>query len=270
MCKPPIKWVGGKRQLLTQLSPLLPKSYNNYFEPFFGGGALFFSLKPKNANIYDSNPELINLYKVIKTKPTKLIELLSNHVNEHDYFYAIRALDRDEVAFKSLSDVERASRFMYLNKTAYNGLWRVNSKGQNNVPFGRYVNPMIVDVENILSCSKALKTTKIHCSDFTAITNTISKDDFVYFDPPYHPVNLSSNFTSYTKSGFDEGMQQKLKELCDYVHKIGGKFMLSNSYTPFIQDLYKDYLQTDVQASRAINCKASGRGKIKELVVRNY
>jgi DNA adenine methylase len=270
MCKPPIKWVGGKRQLLTQLLPLLPKSYNNYYEPFFGGGALFFSLKPLNANIYDSNPELINLYKVIKNKPSELIELLHQHVNEHDYFYKIRALDRDEVVFKSLSDVERASRFVYLNKTAYNGLWRVNSKGQNNVPYGRYVNPMIVDAENILNCSIALKTAKIQCSDFTGITNSISKDDFVYFDPPYYPINITSNFTSYTKSGFDEEMQYKLKELCDYLNKIGAKFMLSNSHTPLIQNLYKDYIQTEVQASRAINCKASGRGKIKEIVVRNY
>lgn len=270
MCKPPIKWVGGKRQLLSQLIPLLPNSYNRYYEPFFGGGALFFSLKPNKATLIDSNPELANLYQVIRDKPYELLQHLSTHTNEHDYYYQIRALDRDDATFERLSDVERASRFMFLNRTGYNGLWRVNSKGQNNVPYGRYVNPTIVDADNIMNCSAALKHAEITCTDFGSIKPNLKKNDFIYFDPPYHPVNVTSNFTSYTKAGFGEDMQIKLKELCDYINKIGAYFMVSNSHTPLILDLYKDYQLIPVEANRAINCKASGRGKIKELVIRNY
>lgn len=270
MCKPPIKWVGGKRQLLSQLGPLTPKSFGHYYEPFLGGGALFFSLKPNKATLIDLNPELINLYQVIKDNPQELTEHLSRHVNEHDYYYAIRALDRDKDAFNKLSNIERASRFMFLNRTGYNGLWRVNSKGENNVPYGRYSNPTIVDAENILLCSKALKHATIKCSDFSSIKRNLKANDFVYFDPPYQPVNATSSFTSYTKLGFGEDMQIKLKELCDYINSIGGYFMVSNSYTPLILELYKDYEQIPVQANRAINCKASGRGKIQELVIRNY
>ncbi len=272
MCKPPVKWVGGKRQLLNELIPLLPVSYNHYFEPFLGGGALFFAVKPKLATLADLNPELVNLYKVIRDKPNKLIIDLSRHINDSDYYYQIRALDRDNDVFGSLNDIERASRFMYLNKTGYNGLWRVNSKGQNNVPFGRYLNPSILDSENIKACAIALKHAKIQCADFTKIRNKISAGDFVYFDPPYHPVNQTSNFTSYTKLGFGEGMQLELKKLCDHIHEVGAYFMLSNSYTPKVLDLYKSkaYNFKEVHANRAINCKASGRGKIKELVIRNY
>ena len=270
MCKPPVKWVGGKRQLLSQLTPLLPTHFRHYYEPFFGGGALFFFLKPNIATLTDLNPELINLYMVIKNKPNELIASLGQHINEHDYYYQIRAMDRDEAIFVNLSDVERASRFMFMNRTGYNGLWRVNSKGQNNVPFGRYINPTILDADNLMNCSNALKHAKIECTDFYSIKKNIKAQDFIYFDPPYHPVNMTSSFTSYTKAGFGEDMQFKLKELCDYITQKGAYFMLSNSYTPLMLDLYKDYKAVPVEANRAINCKASGRGKIKELLIRNY
>ena len=269
MCKPVIKWVGGKRQLINELKSFLPKKYNRYFEPFIGGGALFFSLKHKNSFISDYNHELTNLYTIIKEKPLELIKDLNRHKNDEDYYYNIRALDRDEAKYKKLSNVKKASRFIYMNKTGFNGLYRVNQKGQHNVPFGKYKNPSWLDEENILECSKLLSHTEIQTGDFEIIKEHIQKGDFVYFDPPYVPLNNTS-FTSYTNQGFDTEMQERLKNLCDYIDSIGAYFMLSNSYTDYILDLYKNYEIKTVMANRAVNCKATGRGKIKEVVVINY
>ncbi len=269
MCKPVIKWVGGKRQLLDDLKALLPKNYNGYFEPFIGGGALFFSLQPTNSFISDYNPELTNLYQVIKEKPLELIKDLKKHKNEEDYYYQIRALDRDVAKYQKLSDVQRASRFIYLNKTGYNGLYRVNQKKQHNVPFGRYKNPKWIDEKNILSCSRLLEKTKIQTGDFEIIKERVKKGDFVYFDPPYVPLN-SASFISYTEKGFDIAMQERLKKLCDYIDAKGAYFMLSNSYTDYILDLYQEYDIKTVMANRAVNSDAKKRGKIKEVVVRNY
>ena len=269
MAKPIVKWVGGKRQLLGALKANLPKKYNRYFEPFIGGGALFFELGPKNAVINDYNEELINLYRVIQQKPHQLIADLKKHINDKEYYYQIRALDRDE-SYDRLSDVERASRFVYLNKTAYNGLWRVNKKGQHNVPFGRYKNPTICDEETILQAHEILKHTTILCGDFEQVKPMIEPGDFVYFDPPYVPLSATANFTSYTDQGFDEAMQVRLRDFCNYIDSIGAYFLLSNSYTPFVLDLYKEYTVLTVQANRALNCKAEGRGKINEVLVKNY
>ncbi|MDQ7061912.1 MAG: DNA adenine methylase [Sulfurimonas sp.] len=269
MCKPVIKWVGGKRQLIEDLTNLLPKKYNRYFEPFIGGGALFFSLKHKNSFINDYNHELTNLYLCIKNNPTELIKDLSKHKNDEEYYYYIRALDRDEKIYSKLSDIQKASRFIYMNKTGFNGLYRVNKKGQHNVPYGRYKNPNWIDEENINECSKLLEQTEIGTGDFEAIKPLIKKGDFVYFDPPYVPLNDTS-FTSYTKKGFDIETQERLKDMCDYIDKMGAYFMLSNSYNDYILDLYKDYDIKTVLANRAVNCKATGRGKIKEVVVINY
>ncbi|WP_373069440.1 DNA adenine methylase [Sulfurimonas sp.] len=270
MSKPVIKWVGGKRQLINELKSFLPKKYNRYFEPFIGGGALFFSLKQHNSFISDYNHELTNLYSTIKNDTDKLIKDLKKHKNTEEYYYEMRALDRDEKKYKRLSNVQKASRFIYLNKTGFNGLYRVNSKGQHNVPYGKYKNPTWLDEENLKECSKLLAHTEIQTGDFEVVKEHVQKGDFVYFDPPYVPVNKTSSFTSYTDQGFDSKMQERLKELCDYIDSIGAYFMLSNSYTDYILDLYKDYDIKTVMATRAVNSKASGRGKIKEVVVLNY
>lgn len=270
MSKPVVKWVGGKRQLLNEIKKNLPAKYNNYFEPFIGGGALFFDLKHHTSFINDYNKDLINLYRVIKTHPNKLLKDLEKHINTKEYYYSLREIDRDLEKYNELSNIEKASRFMYLNKTGFNGLYRVNQKNQYNVPFGSYKNPKIIDTENILSVSKLLQDTKITNGDFENIKKYIEKNDFVYFDPPYVPVNKTSSFTGYTDKGFDNEMQLRLKSFCDYIDSIGAYFMLSNSYTEFILELYKDYKIITVEANRALNCKAEGRGKIKEVLVVNY
>lgn len=269
MSKPVIKWVGGKRQLMEDIKKNMPKEYNKYFEPFIGGGALFFELKQEEAIINDYNHELTNLYEIIKNKPKELIKDLAKHQNTEEYYYSIRELDR-KPNYKRMSNVKKASRFIFLNRTGYNGLYRVNKQGQNNVPFGRYTEPKILDKENILACSETLKSTIILTGDFENIKEYIKKGDFVYFDPPYTPLNATSNFTAYTDKGFDDNMQFRLKKLCDYINSIGAYFLLSNSYTDFILNLYSEYKIVTVEANRALNCKANGRGKIKEVLVRNY
>jgi len=270
MCKPIVKWVGGKRQLITELKNLMPKKYNKYIEPFIGGGALFFELKPQNAIINDYNKDLINLYVVVRDNPEKLIDNIRKHKNKSDYYYETRALDRDVKVFNKLTPIEKASRFIYLNKTGFNGLYRVNSKGQYNVPFGRYKNPNYCDPDNINACSALLKNTEITSGDFEIIKERVNKGDLVYFDPPYVPLNKTSNFTGYTDKGFDEGMQFRLKELCDYITDIGAYFMLSNSYTDYILELYQEYNIHTVEARRSANSKGTGRGKVKEVIVTNY
>jgi DNA adenine methylase len=272
MCKPIIKWVGGKRQLLNEIKALMPKKYNRYFEPFIGGGALFLELKPKNAVINDYNKELSNLYTVVRDNPNELIDSVCKHKNESDYYYKIRALDREEESYSKLSNIEKASRFIYLNKTGFNGLYRVNSKGQCNVPFGRYKNPAYCEPENLQKCSDLLKHTEILNGDFEGIKDKIQKGDFVYLDPPYVPLNITSSFTGYTENGFDENMQLRLRELCDHINNIGAYFMLSNSYTDFILELYDidGYTINTVEANRSINSKGDGRGKVKEVIVTNY
>lgn len=266
---PIVKWVGGKRQLMFELLKNMPKSYNRYFEPFIGGGALFFELQPENAYISDMNEELINLYSVVRDNVYELISDLNKHEVSKEYFLEIRNLDRT-TDYKNLSNVQRASRFIYLNRTCFNGLYRVNSQGQFNVPFGNYKNPRIVDKNNLLNCSELLKNTEIKCADFSEILRKVKKGDFVYFDPPYVPLNETSSFTSYTKDGFDMDMQFKLRDVCDELDSMGVKFMLSNSDTKFVNELYSNYEIKKVFASRAVNANAEGRGKITEVLVRNY
>lgn len=272
MCKPILKWVGGKRQLMSDLKRLMPKKYNRYFEPFIGGGALFFELKPKNAFINDYNSELTNLYTVVRDNPEELIESVCKHKNESEYYYNLRALDRDKKVFKSLTNIEKASRFIYINKVGFNGLYRVNSQGQCNVPFGRYSKPSYCDPDNIRACSDLLKNTEISTGDFDLIKDKVQKGDLVYLDPPYVPLNVTSSFTGYTDKGFDEDMQLRLRELCDHIDEKGAYFMLSNSYTDYILELYdvEGYTIHTVKADRSINSKASGRGKVKEVIVTNY
>ena len=266
---PIVKWVGGKRQLMFELLKNMPETYNRYFEPFIGGGALFFELQPQNGYISDMNDELINLYSVVRDDVYNLIDDLSKHEISKEYFLKIRNLDRTE-KYNKLSDIQKASRFIYLNRTCFNGMYRVNSQGQFNVPFGSYKNPRIVDAENLINCSKLLKHTEICCADFSEILNKVQKGDFVYFDPPYVPLNETSSFTSYTKDGFDLDMQFKLRDVCDELASMGVMFMLSNSDTKLVNELYSNYEIKKVFASRAINANGNGRGKITEVLVRNY
>lgn len=206
--KPPIKWAGGKTQLLSQLRPLYPKRFNLYLEPFVGGGAVFFDLQPDNALLLDSNFELINFYQVVKDNPSELLKDLEGHRNEKDYYYEVRSLDPTQ-----MGSIERASRFLFMNKTCFNGLWRVNKKGKFNVPFGRYKKPNFWDRENLYMVSVALQNTEVICSDFSSVLEYATPGSFVYLDPPYHPLSETSNFTSYTKDSFGKEEQRPVKEL---------------------------------------------------------
>ena len=266
---PIVKWVGGKRQLMFELLKNMPENYNRYFEPFIGGGALFFELQPDNAYISDMNEELINLYKVVRDNVDELVADLQKHDICKEYFMEIRNIDRME-EYKNWSDVKKASRFIYLNRTCFNGMYRVNSKGEFNVPFGHYKNPRILDENNLINCSNLLQRTEIKHADFSEILKKVKKGDFVYFDPPYVPLSETSSFTSYTKDGFDMDMQFKLRDVCDALNSMGVKFLLSNSDTKLVNELYEKYNIKKVFASRQINANADGRGKITEVLVRNY
>ena len=268
---PVLKWVGGKRQLITQITELLPSRYATYYEPFIGGGAVFFHLQRKKVVINDFNSELVNVYKTIQSDVEALIEDLKKHKNESDYFYEIRALDRSD-AFSELTNIEKASRVVYLNKTCFNGLYRVNRSGEFNTPFGRYKNPNIVNEITLRAVHKYLKTNDITIlnQDFASIFDNIKKNDFVYLDPPYDPVSKSSNFTGYNQGGFSTDDQIRLRELCDRLNKKGVKFLLSNSATDFIKEEYKDYQINIVKATRSINSNAKKRGAVDEVLIRNY
>jgi DNA adenine methylase len=267
--KPFLKWVGGKTQLLPELTARIPSNFSRHFEPFIGGGALFFHLLPEQAVLIDINQELTNTYRVIKEQIEELIIDLKQHIYEKDYYYQIRNIDRTE-EYKSWSDVKRASRLIYLNKTCFNGLYRVNSKGEFNTPMGRYKNPKIVDETNLRACSKALQKTKIITGSFLEVEEKITPDDFVYFDPPYAPLNTTSNFTGYSQDGFDREMQSSLKDLCDRLNAKGIRFMVSNSSAPLILDLYSSYNIEFVYVNRAINSKGDKRGKVAEVIITNY
>lgn len=267
--KPLLKWVGGKRQLLPAIHSMLPESYDTYVEPFLGGGAVLFSLAPERARVNDLNTELITVYEVVRDDVDELIELLRGYPNESDFFYSMRALDRSP-EFAHLSRVERAARTIYLNKTCYNGLYRVNNAGQFNAPFGRYANPTICDEPNLREVSAYLASHDVAFSNGDYAALEANEGDFVYFDPPYDPVNPTSNFTGYQSGGFGRADQIRLKETCDALDARGVKFLLSNSATDFITELYADYRVETVKATRAVNSVASKRGKVNEVLVRNY
>lgn len=270
---PILKWVGGKRQLLDSIRPRIPE-HTTYYEPFVGGGAVLFDRQPKKAVINDSNEELINIYMVIKEQPEELIAVLEHHRNQNsqEYFYKIRSLDRDKDVYKAMSPVERAARIMYLNKTCYNGLFRVNRAGEFNSPWGRYKNPNITNELTIRAMSRYFNKAKITvlCGDYREALKGTRKGAFVYLDPPYMPISLSSSFTGYTAAGFGKEEQIELKKQCDLLNKKGIKFLLSNSCCDFIEELYQDYKIERVSAKRTINAKADKRGAIDEVLVRNY
>lgn len=269
---PVVKWVGGKRQLLPQILPLIPKRMSAYCEPFLGGGAVLFALQPRRALVNDLNQDLITVYRVIKENADALIEHLSRHENTPEYFYRIRDLDRDREAYAALSDVEKASRLLYLNKTCYNGLFRVNASGAFNSPYGHYRRPNIVNEQTIRGVSRYFNSCDItfFSEDFAAVLDRVPRGGFVYLDPPYDPVSDTASFTSYNRGGFGREEQVRLKACCDALTARGVKFLLSNSATPFIRELYSSYHVSIVQARRAVNSVASRRGAIEEVLVRNY
>ncbi|MCL4137818.1 UNVERIFIED_CONTAM: hypothetical protein GTU68_018386 [Idotea baltica] len=267
--KPFVKWVGGKTQLLPELLKRVPQSFDTYYEPFIGGGALFFALQPRKAVLSDLNNELIDCYNTIRSNVEPLVFALGKHIHEEAYFYQLREQDRSE-EYSSWSRIDKASRLLYLNKTCYNGLYRVNSKGQFNTPFGSYKNPRIVDAENLRACSQILANTELRCCSFEESLANTQKGDFVYIDPPYVPLSDTAYFTSYSKDGFGPDAQRRLRDTCIELDKKGVFFLASNSSTDFVQELYSQFKIEGVQASRAINSKASKRGKIEEFLISNY
>lgn len=273
LVSPFVKWVGGKRQLLSSIMEVMPANIKNYtyIEPFVGGGAVLFHIQPKDAIINDFNSELINAYLVVKENPIGLIADLKKHKNESDYFYAIRQLDRGK-DFEKTDKVKRASRLIYLNKTCYNGLYRVNNAGEFNSPFGRYKNPNIVNEPVLKAVSSYLNfnNVQIYNADYDDILKTADRKSFVYLDPPYHPISESSNFTGYVQKGWNMFDQVRLREACDNLTKRDIKFLLSNSASSFIMDQYRAYNVSIVKATRSINSDGEKRGEVDEVLIRNY
>ncbi len=298
--KPFLKWVGGKRQLLEQFEKLYPielkiKKIKNYYEPFVGGGAVFFDIaqnyEVENAFLYDINDELILTYLVIQKDAQKLIEFLFRYdkqykkLSEKDrkqYYYKIREsynLQRFNIDYNKYSEnwIPRVAQTIFLNKTCFNGLFRFNSKGEFNSPIGKYKNPKILDEQNLLNVSKLLEIATIKKSDFTGIRNDIKDNSFVYFDPPYRPISKTANFTSYSKFNFQDDEQLKLAALFYELDQQGYKLMLSNSDPKntnpdddFFETIYSSYKITRVDAKRSINSNGNKRNSIKEIVVTNY
>jgi DNA adenine methylase len=273
--KPFLKWVGGKGQLLSQFENLFPKKFNSYFEPFVGGGAVFFDINPKKAYINDINETLINTYLHIKNDVEKVIKQLKKieqdflskeGIARKEYYYSIRE------KYNSLthSDFKKSLYFLFFNKTAFNGVYRENSKGEFNVPIGSYKNPKIVNEDNLRLVSKILSNTKITNLSFAEAVKKAKAGDFVYFDPPYYPLSKTSKFTKYSKDDFSKEDQICLRDLYVELDKKGVYVMLSNSSAPFIKELYSDFKQTPVYATRMVNSKSDRRGKITEIVITNY
>lgn len=270
---PIVKWAGGKTQLLREITSLLPtEEFTAYCEPFLGGGAMLFCIQPGVAYINDINSGLMKVYNVIKYYPEALIAELSGHENTAEFYTKIRELDRDFERFAALSAVQQAARFIYLNKTCFNGLYRENKQGQFNVSYGKYKNPNFVNASGIRSMSQYFNTANIIFTsvDFSLVLNNLPSETFVYLDPPYYPISETANFTSYTRYGFTKEDHKCLRECCDALTARGIKFMLSNSNTDFIRSLYARYDIIEVFAKRFINCNGNGRGAVKELIIRNY
>ncbi|MGE0488278.1 MAG: DNA adenine methylase [Vulcanimicrobiota bacterium] len=264
---PVLKWAGGKGRLLAQYEPYFPAEFKHYYEPFVGSAAVFFHLRRQatgRAVLSDVNFELINFYRALQSDLEGLLEHLAEHRarHGHDYYYATRALDPE-----SLTPTARAARLFYLNKTCYNGLYRVNSRGLFNVPMGRYKKPAIFDPGRLEAASLALQGVKLEVEPFDRVMRRARPGDLVYFDPPYQPLSATSNFTSYTKDNFGEAEQRRLAEVFAKLAQRGVSVMLSNSSAPLIRELYRDFRQIEVQAHRFINSKASRRNKIKELLI---
>jgi len=260
--KPFLKWVGGKRQLLTQLRAFVPPKLKRYFEPFLGGGALFFDTLPKQSVLSDVNAELIDCYVAVRDHVTMLIEALEAHRYDEEHYYAVRDAD---LAHAPL--VERAARTMFLNRTGFNGLYRVNRSGKFNVPFGRYTRPRICNPGNLRACSAALANADLRVQDFATTCALAGKGDFVYLDPPYVPVSRTAAFTAYAKGGFGPDEQRRLSTTFGQLSDRGVVAVLSNSDVREVRELYAAFEMTTVRASRAVNSDALGRGLVSEVVV---
>ncbi|MFC1756634.1 transcriptional repressor LexA [Patescibacteria group bacterium] len=270
--KPFLQWVGGKRGMISQYKKFLPTKFNTFYEPFLGGGAMYFYLKPNKAVLNDNNLELIKTCEGIRDNPEEVIKLLKELKKRHskELYMKIRVLDREINIFNELNSAEIAARMIYLNQAGFNGVYRVNKKSQFNVPIGSSLNRLICDEGTIKADSKILKEADIKCDDFEKTLQGAKKDDFVYLDPPYHPISEYSNFTRYTKEKFFKEDQERLKTLINKLTKKGVKIMLSNSNCKFINTLYKDYKIEKVESNRSLNCKADKRGKVSEVLIMNY
>ncbi len=267
--RPVLKWAGGKGQLLPELLGRAPDDFATYHEPFIGGGAMFFALAGRGragrACLSDANGALIDVYLALRDCVDEVIAALRPHVYDRDTYYRVRAL-RPE----SLSLPERAARIIYLNKTCYNGLYRENRRGEFNVPFGRYKNPTICDEPNLRAAARVLRPVDVGQRHFSAVLDYARAGDFVYFDPPYHPVSATANFTTYDRAGFGPDDQRQLRDVFAALGGMGVRAMLSNSDTPFVRELYAGFRIDQVQATRAVNSKANGRGKVDEVIILNY
>lgn len=271
LLKPILKWVGGKRQLLDEIMPLIPASMSLYVEPFVGGGAVFLSEQPEHARINDFNSELINVYTVVRDRPDSLIEKLKEHsrLNTSEHYYEVRGLDRED-GFSNVDPITRAARIIYLNKTCFNGLYRVNSAGQINSPYGRYKNPNIVNEAGIRALSKFLNgDVEIMAGDYAKALENLPSGAFVYLDPPYMPLSQTSAFTGYTEGGFDYEQQIRLRDECLKLKEQGIRFVESNSDCQEIRDLYEgeEFEIRTVQAKRSINSRGDRRGAVNEVLI---
>jgi len=272
---PVVKWAGGKTQLLPLLISKCPKKFNKYYEPFVGGGALLLALQPTHAVINDKNKELIAVYKCLRnhTNFLKMIEAIDLFASNHseDNYYRVRDLDRKS-CFKELKNYEKAARTIYLNKTCFNGLYRVNSKGFFNVPWNGNTKPGFYDKENIEAVHDYFNKRKpiILMKDFEKCVSTALPGDFVYFDPPYDVLENKNSFTTYTKDEFGKEQQKRLAKVFKELSDRGVFVMASNHNTPFINELYKDFNITVIEARRSINSKGDGRGKVEEVIITNY
>jgi DNA adenine methylase len=264
--RPFLKWAGGKGRLLQQYISYFPSSFDTYYEPFLGGGAVFFYLSPRRSHLMDINPELVNVYRCIRDQIEGVIGLLWEHQRNHsnEYYYYLRS-------HPGSSEIERAARLIYLNKTCFNGLYRENSQGKFNVPMGRYKDPKICNPALLYAASSALKRATINVYPFDmTLEDAKTSQDFVYFDPPYHPISATSCFTSYCRYSFHQSDQIRLRDTFVELARRGVKVMLSNSDCPFIRELYQDFTIHTIYASRAINSNAQRRGKISEVLVTSY
>lgn len=273
--KPVVKWAGGKRKFAERICSYI--DYNEtatYFEPFLGGGAILLTLLPKNAICFDKNEELVNMYNIIKTNPSELIErLYGYYVVNHstNFYYYVRNLDR-KCTFKNSDKIDRAARFLYLNKTCYNGLWRVNLANQNNVPIGKYKNVSFTAKENILELSKYLNDNNviIKCDDYSKVLEFVKKDDIIYFDPPYDIDTEENTFSTYTKEGFNQKNQKELRDLSLKLISIGAKVLISNSNTKYINELYsgKEFkILKDLTYVRTVGSNSAFRKRVNDVLI---
>lgn len=264
---PLVKWAGGKGRLLAELLQGAPASYRSYFEPFLGGAALYFRLRPTSSVLSDSNADLINMYSCVARDPDGVIERLARHRLRHcaDYYYAVRELWNTPAALPG--SVDRAAAFIYLNRTCYNGLWRVNRRGGFNVPIGRYSDPLILDAPRIRTASRLLSGASLRAAHFAEAVAGAGEGDFVYFDPPYHPISETASFTSYTATNFGPDDHHELAGVARALVERGCAVLVTNSDTPFVRDLYKGFSIRSIACRRSINSNGGARGQQSELLI---